>query len=82
MNISGTSWPIGMKFYLKHHWGGEKTSVGLIQIGSELWFPLQQITPIELQWEKRCHHVFLNAFDQILFILAGKYDIHESLVEF
>ena len=28
MNISATSWPIGMKFYLKHHWGGGKASVG------------------------------------------------------
>ena len=28
MNISATSWPIGMKFYLKHHWGRGKTSVG------------------------------------------------------
>ena len=28
MNISATSSPIGMKFYLKHHWGGGKTSVG------------------------------------------------------
>ena len=28
MNISATSWPIGMKFYLKHHWGGGKVSVG------------------------------------------------------
>ena len=28
MNISATSWQIGMKFYLKHHWGGGKTSVG------------------------------------------------------
>ena len=27
MNISATSWPIGMKFYLKHHWGGGKASV-------------------------------------------------------
>ena len=26
--ISTTSWPIGMKFYLKHHWGGGKASVG------------------------------------------------------
>ena len=23
-----TSWPIGMKFYLKHHWGGGKASIG------------------------------------------------------
>ena len=28
MNISATSWLIGMKFYLKHHWGGGKASVG------------------------------------------------------
>ena len=28
MNISATSWPIGMKFYLRHHWGGGKASVG------------------------------------------------------
>ena len=28
INISATSWPIGMKFYLKHHWGGGKASVG------------------------------------------------------
>ena len=27
MNISATSRPIGMKFYLKHHWGGGKNSV-------------------------------------------------------
>ena len=28
MNISATSKPIGMKFYLKHHWDGGKASVG------------------------------------------------------
>ena len=28
MNISATSWQIGMKFYLKHHWDGGKASVG------------------------------------------------------
>ena len=28
LNISATGWPIGMKFYLKHHWGGVKDSVG------------------------------------------------------
>ena len=30
MNISATSWQIGMKFYLKHHWGGGKASVGFV----------------------------------------------------
>ena len=28
MNILATSWPIGMKFYLQHHWVGGKASVG------------------------------------------------------
>ena len=28
MNISATSWLIEMKFYLKHHWGGGKASIG------------------------------------------------------
>ena len=28
MNISATSFPIGMKFYLKHNWGVGKASVG------------------------------------------------------
>ena len=27
MNISETSRPIAIKFYLKHHWGGGKASV-------------------------------------------------------
>ena len=29
MNISASSWPIEMKFYLKHYWGGGKASVRL-----------------------------------------------------
>ena len=28
MNISETSRPIAIKLYRKHHWGGEKLSVG------------------------------------------------------
>ena len=27
-NISETSWPITIKFYLKHHWGGGKAALG------------------------------------------------------
>ena len=42
------------------------------------WFPWQQIG---LQWEKQCHHIFSNVFDQIHFILAGNDDIHKSLNE-
>ena len=28
MNISDTSWPIVIKFYLEHHWGGGLTVLG------------------------------------------------------
>ena len=28
MNISETSEPVGIKFYLKHHWGAEKSVFG------------------------------------------------------
>ena len=28
INISATSWLMGMKFYLKHHWGRREASVG------------------------------------------------------
>ena len=28
MNISETSRPIAIKFYLKHHWGGGKAAIG------------------------------------------------------
>ena len=28
MNISDTSRPVAIKFYLKHHWGGGNASVG------------------------------------------------------
>ena len=29
LNISETSGPIAIKFYLKHHWGGGKAALGL-----------------------------------------------------
>ena len=45
MNISETSLPIIIKFHLKHHWGGGLAHKVLGQIGSELWFPWQQIAP-------------------------------------
>ena len=28
MNIPETSGPIAIKFYLKHHWGGEQVALG------------------------------------------------------
>ena len=82
MNISATSWPIGMKYYLKHHWCGEKASVcfdpdrirTLVSMATDSSHRV-------IMGKKRRHHVFSNAFDLILFILAGNDDMHESLDE-
>ena len=72
MNISATSWPIEMKFYLKHHWDGGKASVG---------FDPDWIRSLVSMATDSSHRV-INAFDWILFILAGNDDMHESLDEF
>ena len=41
MNISETSGPIAIIFYLKHHWCGGKVASGFGAIGAEFWFPWQ-----------------------------------------
>ena len=79
MNISATRSPIGIKFYLKHHLGGGK---GFCRsVGPELWFSWQKISPIVIMG-KTASSRFSNDFDWILFILAGNYDMHESLDEY
>ena len=63
-------------------WVGERLHKVLGQIRSKLWFPWQQKAPIELQWEKRCLHLFSVVFDRIFFILAGNEDMHKISDEF
>ena len=46
------------------------------------WCPWQQKDPIDLQCRKWCLLIFLVAFDPILFILAGKEDMHKISDEF
>ena len=82
MNISATSWPIGMKFYLKHHWGGGKASVGFNADRIRTLVSMATDSSHRVIMKKRRHHIFSNAFDWILFILAGNDDMHESLDEF
>ena len=82
MNISATSWPIGMKFYRKHHWGGGKASVGFDPDRIRTLVSMATDSSHRVIMGKRRHHVFSNTFDQILFILAGNDDMHESLDEF
>ena len=82
MNISATSWPIRMKFYLKHHLGGGKASVGFDLDRFRTLVSMATDNSHRVIMGKRCHHVFSNDFDRILFILAGNDDMHESLDEF
>ena len=78
MNISATSGPIGMKFYLKHHWGGGKDLVV---------FDPDWIRTVVSMATDSSHRVIMgkttsSRFDRILFILAGNDDMHEGLDEF
>ena len=52
------------------------------QIGSKLFFAWQQRAPIDLQWGKRCLHLFSVVFYPVLFILAGNEDVHKISDEF
>ena len=62
--------------------GGERLHNVLREIGSKLWRPWQQKSPVDLQWGKWCLHLFSVAFDWILFILAGNEDMHKILDKF
>ena len=79
MNISETSWPITIKFYLNHHLGGEKAALG---------FGVDQIRTLVSMATDSSHRVIMGkrassrfpaVFGRILFILAGNYDKHNSL---
>ena len=82
MNISETSRPITIKFYLKHHWGGGKAALcfGADQIRTLV--SMVTVSSHRVIRGKGRYHVFSAIFDRILFILAGNYDIHKSLHEF
>ena len=46
LNISKTTRPVAIKFYLKHHLRGGKVALGFGP--GRIWFPLQQIALFEL----------------------------------
>ena len=82
MNISKTSRPIAIKFYLKHHWGRGKASV---------CFDLDQIRTLVFMATDSSHRVimgktassrFLECFCSDPFHTTGNDDMHESLDEF
>ena len=52
------------------------------QIGSELWFPWQQIAPLGVIMGKTVLPLFSAVFHPIIFILAGNNYMYESSDEF
>ena len=48
----------------------------------ELWLPWQHIAPIDLTWEKSCHHSSSFNFFQITFIRADNEERHLGQVRF
>ena len=70
------------KFYLKHHWGEGKASVDFDPDRIRTLLSMATDSSHRVIMEKRCHHIFSNAFDQIRFILAGNDNMHKSLDEF
>ena len=71
-----------MKFYLNHHSGRRKSSVGfgLDWIRTLVSMATDSSMAI-VSMEKWRHHIFSNVFDWTLFILAGNDDMHASLDE-
>ena len=82
MNISEASWPIKIKFYLKHHWGVGKAAWGFGADQFRTLVSMATDSSHRVIMGKQRHQVFSNVFDRILFILAGNDDMHESLDEF
>ena len=82
MNISKTSRPITIKFYLKHHWGGGKAALGFGADQIRTVVSMATDSSHRVIMGKRAPSRFSTVFDRILFILAGNYDIHKNLHEF
>ena len=84
MNISETSWPIAIKFYRKHHWGGGKAALGFGADQIRTLVAMATDSSHRVIMGKRASSRLLVCFQMIrsFFILTGNYDIHKSLDEF
>ena len=71
-----------MRFYLKHHWGGGKASVGFDPDRIRTLVSMATDSSHRVIMGKTTSSRFLECIDWILFILAGNDDMHESLDEF
>ena len=76
MNISETSRPIAIKFYLKHHWGGGKAVLGsgADQIRTLVSMATDSSRRV-IMGKKRRHRIFSTVSDRTLFILSGNNEI-------
>ena len=82
MNISETSRPISIKFYLKHHWGGGKAALGFGADQIRTLVSMATDSSHRVIMGKGRHHVFRLFLIGSFCIVAGNDDIHKSLHEF
>ena len=73
MHISTTTWPIAIKFYLKHQWGWGKAALGF---GSDRIRTLVFMATVNSYNEKCCGRSSAFILDRLFLILAGGKDIH------
>ena len=82
MNISNTNGSIATKFYLKHHLGGGLAASGFGPDRIRTLVSMATESSHRIIMVKMVSPLFLGCFYPILFILAGKKDMHESSDEF
>ena len=79
MNISETSWPIIIKFHLKHHWGGGLAALGFGPDWIRTLVSMATDSSHRVIMGKSCEHSSSSIFHWIFFILAGNKDSNKSL---
>ena len=76
MNISESSGPIATKFYLKHHWVGEKDALGFGPDQIRTLVSMASDSSHRVIWGKCCEHSSAFIFDRIFLILRGNEKNH------
>ena len=82
MNISKTSWPIAVKFYMKHHCGRGLNALGFEAARIRTLVSMATDSSHRVIMGKCCQHSSGFIFNRIFFILAGKEDNHKISDEF
>ena len=67
MNISEANGSIATKFYLKHHWGGEKAALGFGPDRIRTLVSMASESSRRVIMEKRVSPLFLGCFSSIPF---------------